>query len=88
MSCLFESKLKEAIVSCMDDIKIDMIDENTDLVRDFNFDSINIVELVVAIENNFDIEIDDENLLIEKLSPYKELVEMLKVKLGENTYDS
>ncbi len=84
----FENKLKNIIVLCGDDINIDKISNETDLVRDFNFNSINIIQLVVEIENNFNIEIDDDNLILEKLSPYRELVKILLEKLGGETYDS
>jgi len=84
----FEEKLKELIVSCRDSVELEKINEETDLVRDFGFNSINIIQLVVEIESVFDIEIDDENLLQEKLSPYKNLIEILKAKLDGGSYDS
>ena len=83
MAYKFEGKLKEVIVSCGEAIVLEQIDENTDLVRDFGYNSINIIQLVVELESVFNIEVDDENLLQEKLSPYKSLVEILKVKLHE-----
>ena len=81
MSHKFEGKLKKIINFCGDSVDIDQINEETDLVRDFAFNSISIIQLIVQIENEFDIEIDDEYLLQEKLSPYKSLVEILKNKL-------
>ena len=83
MAYKFEEKLKELIVSCGETVELSKINEETDLVRDFGFNSINIIQLVVEMERAFDMEVDDENLLQEKLSPYKNLVEMLKVKLNE-----
>lgn len=82
MAYKFEERLKAVIVSCRDDIDLSKINEKTDLVRDFGFDSINMIQLVVDIESTFDIEIGDENLLQEKLSPYISLVEILKAKLS------
>jgi acyl carrier protein len=79
----FENKLRELIVSCGDGVELEKINEETDIVRDFGFNSINIIQLVVEMESTFDIEVDDENLLQEKLSPYKSLVEMLRAKLSE-----
>ena len=83
MAYTFEKKLKEIISSCEKSVDAKQINENTDLVRDFAFNSINIVQLVVQLEIEFDIEIDDEYLLHEKLSPYKSLIEILKNKLGK-----
>lgn len=81
MAYKFEERLKEVIVSCGENINLDELNENTDLIRDFSFTSINIVQLVVQLENVFDMEIDDDNLSQGKLSSYKSLLEMLKTKL-------
>ena len=81
MECVFEEELKNIIASCGDDVDITRIDEQTDLVRDFNFDSINIIQLIVQIESKFNIEIDDENLLVEKISSYKNLIDIIMEKL-------
>ena len=83
MAYKFEEKLKEIITSCGESVDADKINEETDLVRDFAFNSISIIQLVVELENEFDIEIDDEYLLQEILSPYKSLAEILKNKLSE-----
>ncbi len=83
MNCVIESKLQELIVSSGQDVDLKKINEDTDLVRDFNFDSINLIQLVVDIENTFNIEINDEDLAIEKISQYRKLVMMLEDKLSE-----
>lgn len=41
---------------------VDELDENTSFVDDLNADSIDIVELIMSIEDEFDIEIEDEEL--------------------------
>jgi acyl carrier protein len=79
----FEKKLKEVIASCGNYVIFENINDDTDLVRDFNFSSIDIIQLVVELESAFDIEIDDDDLLIESLAPYKSLIEILKLKLNE-----
>ena len=84
MANRFDEKLKEIIVSCGGEIDIEKINEDTDLIRDFDFNSINIVQLVVQLESTFGIELDNESLLLEKLSTYKGLVDILKAKLDED----
>ncbi len=74
MAYEFEERLKEIIFSCKCGINSSDINEEIDLIKDFGFDSISIIKLIVEIENSFDIEIEDQYLLLEKLSPYKELV--------------
>ena len=57
MICEIEYRLKEIIVSSGEDIKFSDINENTDLIGDYNFTSINFIQLIVKIENVFDINI-------------------------------
>jgi len=78
-----EEELKRIIFSCGENIVKADINENTDLVNDFGFTSINLVQLVVEIEEVFNIEIDDDYLSLEKLSPYKSLLEILYTKMKE-----
>ena len=80
---IIENRLRKLIVSNGEDININDINESTDLVRDFNYDSLNIIQLIVDIENMFSIEINDEDLLLERLSHYKNLLEILEIKLDK-----
>lgn len=82
MNCEIESKLQELIVSSGEDVDFKKINEDTNLIRDFSFDSIKLIQLVVNIEKTFNIEINDEDLAIEKISQYKKLVMMLEEKLS------
>jgi len=77
----FEGELKGIIASCGQAVDIGQIDENTDLVRDFGFGSINVVLLVAELESAFGIEINDESLTQERLTRYAGLVDILKEKL-------
>lgn len=45
---------------------INSLDENISFIDDLNADSIEIVELVMSIEEEFDIEIEDE--VLEKIN--------------------
>lgn len=83
MKYKFEEKLRNIIVSCCDLIAVNQINDDTDLIQDFEFDSINIIQLVVKIETEFDIEIDDDDLILEKLSLYKGLVELIEKKISK-----
>jgi acyl carrier protein len=42
--------------------KID-INENMNLIEDFYFDSLKMMELVTSLEEEFNIEVDDDDLL-------------------------
>lgn len=55
-------KLKEILNNTVDvDTNIE-IDENTVILRDLGVDSLDMVELVCAVEEEFDIEIADKKI--------------------------
>ena len=54
------SKLKEIIVDIISDADvIAKINEDTDLVQDLGFDSLNMLMMAVGIEENFNVPIQD-----------------------------
>jgi acyl carrier protein len=68
-------KLKEIIIDILD-IKEDKIVYGATFLDDFGADSLDIVEIVMAIEEAFDIEIPDED--VEKISSVKDAIEYIK----------
>lgn len=84
MKYYFEEQLKRIIASCGKDIEIECIDTNVNLIDDLGFDSVGIVNLIIELECEFDIEIDDQYLVLEKLSTYTGLIEIVHEKLGDN----
>ncbi len=54
------AKLKE-IISDQLDITMDEVTEGKSFKDDFNADSLDLVELIMAIEDEFNIEISDED---------------------------
>ncbi len=82
-------KIKEKLKKIIADIapivvEISEINDNTVLTKDLGFDSVQIISLIVEIESQFDIEIDDEDLDIEKLTVFKTLADMILNKLKGN----
>lgn len=75
-----EVKLKEIITLCGGSIDKDSLNESTDLVRDFGFNSVNIIQLLVLLEIEFNIQIDDGDIVFEKLSTYRGLLDILNAK--------
>lgn len=64
------------------DIDIKDITNETVLTSDLGFDSVQIISLIVELESNFDIEIEDDDLDIEKLTVYKSLLDLISKKLS------
>lgn len=80
-----KEKLKKIIVDIAPIVvEISEITDNTVLTKDLGFDSVQIISLIVEIESQFDIEIEDEDLDIEKLTVLKTLTDMVVNKLQGN----
>lgn len=77
-----EEKLKEVIVNiAMQDVDVADINEETNLVKDLGYDSVQIIELIVELETEFDIEIEDDDLDIENMVVYSRLYKTVESKI-------
>lgn len=75
--------LKEIIISLIIGYDTDnyLIHENINLIDDFGFGSIEIIQLIIKIEKTFQIKIKDEDLLLDNFSDYKVLTEIIQREL-------
>jgi len=73
------SRLKEIIVDRLD-VEADQIVPEASFVEDLGADSLDIVELIMGIEEEFDIEIPDEDA--EKLTSVGEAMNYTLSKIG------
>ncbi len=74
-----QKKLKEILVDRLN-AEEDQIKPEASFVEDLGADSLDIVELIMGIEEEFDIEIPDEDA--EKLTTVGEALQYVKTKLG------
>ena len=56
----------------------------TNLIKDLNFDSLQMIELMVEIENQFNIEIEEEELIMDNFVDYGQLCNFLLQKCRRN----
>ncbi|MGN0838941.1 MAG: acyl carrier protein [Pyramidobacter sp.] len=73
------ARLKEIIIDRLD-VEEDQIRPEASFVEDLGADSLDIVELIMGIEEEFDIEIPDEDA--EKLTTVGEAINYACSKLG------
>lgn len=59
----------------------DNLTEETDFIKDLNINSANLVDIVLDIEENFDIIIDNADM--ERMLDVKTAVEIIETKLAE-----
>lgn len=57
------------------------LNENTDFITDLNINSANLVDIILDVEDAFDIQIDNESM--EKMMSVKATVEIIETKLLE-----
>lgn len=74
-----QAKLKSILVDRLN-VEEDQIKPEASFVEDLGADSLDIVELIMGIEEEFDIEIPDEDA--EKLTTVGEALDYVKGKLG------
>lgn len=75
---IFE-KVKSIIVDQLG-VEADEVTEDASFVDDLGADSLDIVELIMALEEEFDLEIPDEDA--EKISTVGEAVEYIRERSG------
>ncbi|WP_457552996.1 acyl carrier protein [Desulfobacula sp.] len=73
-----ETKVKKVIVEKIPNIDIEDIIPEASLIEDLGADSLTIVELVMSMEEIFEIEIDDEDA--EKLITVQNVIDFIKSK--------
>ncbi|MBO4292135.1 MAG: acyl carrier protein [Lachnospiraceae bacterium] len=71
-------KIKQVIAEQLD-VNADEITEDTVLTDDLGADSLDIVELVMAFESEYDIELPTEEL--ENISTVKDIIDLMR-KMG------
>jgi acyl carrier protein len=72
------SKINQVIVEKLG-VKEEQIKNDSDFVDDLGADSLDRVELVMALEDEFDIEIPDEDA--EKLNKVSDVIEYVQAKI-------
>ena len=74
-------KLKEIVKPYVkDSAALETINENTDFINDLNINSANLVDVVLDVEEVFDIEIDADSM--EKMRDVKSALAVIEEKLA------
>jgi len=69
-----------AIIAEQLDVDVDEIQMDTNIIDDLGADSLDIVDLVMTMEDEFDLEIPDED--IENVRTIADIVKYLEEKIG------
>ena len=75
-------EIKEFLIKTIkdDDLTVDDINDNTILVGEDGifFDSVDVLELIVELENKYGIKIQDNDLIKEKLKTFSSFYEFIQ----------
>jgi acyl carrier protein len=75
------SKLKTIITPYVqNEERLNTLTENTDFIKDLEINSANLVDVVLDVEDEFDIEIDNESM--EKMLTIKASIAVIENKLA------
>lgn len=77
-----ESKTRE-IIALQFDIKLDDLRLETDFISDLNADSLDTVEVIMMIEDRFDISVPDEEAI--NLLTVRAVVDYVEKKIADNS---
>ncbi|MFD1316231.1 phosphopantetheine-binding protein [Namhaeicola litoreus] len=78
----FIERLKKIVKPYVqDETAYEELSEETDFIRDLKINSANLVDVVLDVEDEFDIEIDNESM--EKMLSVKSAIEIIEQKLTE-----
>lgn len=61
-----------------------LITSNTRLIEDLNYDSVDLIQLIVDIEDEFGISLINNELIAEKLNTPEELYEMVCIAINSS----
>jgi acyl carrier protein len=82
MTSDYNETFDNLVIACTDEaVESADLNDETDLIDDLSFDSMNIISLVVALEDAFSIEIPDEILTLTDLRSYTKLKESVKTMI-------
>ncbi len=65
-----------------DEKAFENLSEETDFINDLKINSANLVDVILDVEDEFDIEIDNDSM--EKMLSVKAAVEIIEAKLSES----
>jgi acyl carrier protein len=75
-------KLKAIIEPYLDDqVDVESLTLESHLINELNINSAHVIDIVLDIENEFDVEIDDESIM--KMETIQSVMEIINQKLTE-----
>ncbi|GMQ63798.1 acyl carrier protein [Vallitalea maricola] len=84
MDKTIEQRFKDVLKSTLEDSAIIDNIKLEDSLVDYDMNSISFIKIVVALEKEFDIEFDDEQLNAEQFATFEDIVNNIASKINES----
>ena len=75
-----KEKIYNVLVLVLNDLKLEYLNDNTDLVEDLGLDSLQTVKFLTLIEEKLDIEIDFEEFDLSLLNNFNSFCEFIELQ--------
>lgn len=73
--------VREKIINMVkEELMVDDLDVNANLLNDYDIDSIGLIEFIMNLEEEFDIQIEDEE--IQGLNSTEDVIKLVEEKTG------
>ena len=87
MNSTYDKLIQLVEANIYESVSIKEILEDTKLIEELQFDSVNLIQLIVDIEDEFGISLSDDDLLSDKLNTPGELYEMICEAMEKQKYE-
>lgn len=78
-----KNKLMEVIDEDLPDLDTQAVDSGADFVEEYDVNSIQLIQLIVGVENAFDVSFDDRELALSKYHSFDDLIDKIESKVNE-----
>lgn len=78
-----KSKLMEVIDENLPDIDPEKVDVSADFVEEYDMNSIQLIQLIVAAEEKFDVSFDDRELALNKYNSFDDVIDTIENKVNQ-----
>lgn len=74
-----KAKIKESVIECIKEITyLEEISEENNLKNDLGIDSVDTIDLIMSLENKFEIEFNDSDISLENFRYVKTIIDLIE----------
>lgn len=74
-----KAKIKESVIECVKEITyLEEISEENNLKNDLGIDSVDTIDLIMSLENKFEIEFNDSDISLENFRYVKTIIDLIE----------